>query len=62
MPTTAQFALSAPRSTMKKLDPFAHIGFGILMLWAVIMLSIGAAAQFGVQSPEISTVEIFTLF
>jgi hypothetical protein len=62
MPTTVQLALPTPRSKTKRRDPFAHIGFGFLIIWAVIMLSIGAAAQFGVQSPELSPLEFFTLF
>jgi hypothetical protein len=60
MPTTIQFARPAPRSRTKRRDPFAHIGF--LVIWAAIMLSIGAAAQFGMQSPEFNTLEYSTLF
>jgi hypothetical protein len=62
MPTTVEFALPTPRSRTKRRDPFAHIGFGFLIIWAAIMLSIGAAAQFGMQSPELSTLESSTLF
>jgi hypothetical protein len=31
------------------------------MLWAIIMLSIGAAAHFGAQSPEYSAFELLAL-
>jgi hypothetical protein len=66
MPTTIQFALSTnmtPRSRTIKPDLFhARIGFGILMLWAFIMLSIGAAAHFGAQSSEFITLELLALF
>jgi hypothetical protein len=62
MPTTVQFVLPAPRSSTKRRHPFAHIGFGFLIIWAAIMLSIGLAAQFGMQSPELSPLEYFTLF
>jgi hypothetical protein len=62
MPTTVQFALPTPRSRTKRRDPFAHIGFGFLIIWAAVMLSIGAAAQFGMQSPELSTPEHSTLY
>jgi hypothetical protein len=62
MPTTVEFALPTPRSRTKRRDPFAHIGFGFLIIWAAIMLSIGATAQFGMQSPELSTLEYSTLF
>ena len=66
MPTTIQFALSTdipPRSRTIKPDLlYARSGFGILMLWAFVMLSIGAAAHFGAQSSEFSTVELLALF
>jgi hypothetical protein len=62
MPTTVQFALPTPRSRTKRRDPFAHIGFGFLIIWAAVMLSIGAAARFGMQSPELSTPEHSTLY
>jgi hypothetical protein len=40
-------------------DPFnARVGFGILMLWAIIMLSIGAAAHLGGQSSDYSAFEL----
>jgi hypothetical protein len=62
MPTTTQIGAPALWSRTKRREPFVHIGFGILTVWAVIMLSIGAAAQFGMQAPELSTLEYFTLF
>jgi hypothetical protein len=65
MPTTIEFPLSvnmAQRFNPSRLDPFsARIGFGILMLWAIIMLSIGAAAHFGGQSFEYSIFELLAL-
>jgi hypothetical protein len=40
-------------------DPFnARVGFGILMLWAIIMLSIGAVAHLGGQSSDYSAFEL----
>jgi hypothetical protein len=66
MPTTIQFALSADITTRSRtIKPdllYARSGFGILMLWALVMLSIGAAAHFGAQSSEFSTVELLALF
>jgi hypothetical protein len=66
MPTTIQFALSADITTRSRtITPdllYARSGFGILMLWALVMLSIGAAAHFGAQSSEFSTVELLALF
>jgi hypothetical protein len=41
---------------------YARAGFGLLMLRAVTMLSICAAAHFGVQSSEYSTLELLALF
>jgi hypothetical protein len=65
MPTTINFPLSVQpvkRSLITDLDPLdARIGFGILMLWAIIMLSIGAAAHFGAQSPEYGAFELLAL-
>jgi hypothetical protein len=65
MPTTINFPLSiqaAQSSHITALDPFnARVGFGILMLWAIVMLSIGAAAHFGAQSPEYSAFELLAL-
>jgi hypothetical protein len=65
MPTTINFLLSiytVQRSHITGFDPLnIRIGFGILMLWAIIMLSIGAAAHFGVQSPEYSAFELLAL-
>jgi hypothetical protein len=62
MPTTIEFPLSirrAQRLNISRLDPFnARVGFGILMLWAIIMLSIGAAAHFGGQSSDYSAFEL----
>jgi hypothetical protein len=66
MPTTIESALSvnmAPRFNPSRLDPFsARVGLGILMFWAIIMLSIGAAAHFGTQSSEYSVFELLALF
>jgi hypothetical protein len=66
MPTTIPFALPTnmtPRSRTIKPDRFhARIGFGILMLWAFVMLSIGAAAHFGAQSSEFITLEHLALY
>jgi hypothetical protein len=65
MPTTIELPLSvnmAQRFNPSSLDASnARIGFGLLMLWAVIMLSIGAAAHFGVQSSEYSVFELLAL-
>jgi hypothetical protein len=65
MPTTIEFPLSvnmAQRSNSSGLDSFnARIGFGIL-IWALIMLSIGAAAHFGAQSSAYSAYELLALF
>jgi hypothetical protein len=62
MPTTIEFPLSvnmAQRFNPSRLDPFdVRVGFGMLMLWAFIMLSIGAAAHFGAPSAEYSAFEL----
>jgi hypothetical protein len=56
MPTTIEFPLSAnmaQRSHSSRLDlSNTRLGFGILVLWALIMLSIGAAAHFGAQPSD----------
>ncbi len=61
MPTTIPFALSTNLTscsrTIKPDRVHARIGFGILMLWAFVMLSIGAAAHFGAHSSEFITLE-----
>jgi hypothetical protein len=66
MPTTIEFPLSvnmAQRSNSSSLDPSnARLGFGILMLWALIMLSIGAAAHFGAQSSDYNAFELLAPF
>jgi hypothetical protein len=66
MPTTIQFAPSTdlpPRSRTIEPDLFhTRAGFGILMLWAVAMLLIGAAVHFGAQSSEFSALESLALF
>jgi hypothetical protein len=66
MPTTIELPLSASmaqRSHSSGLDlSNARLGFGILMLWALIMLWIGAAAHFGAQSPDYSAFEPLALF
>jgi hypothetical protein len=65
MPTTIEFPLPvnmAQRFNRSRVDPFdARIGFGILMLWAVITLTIGAAAHFGLQSSEYNAFELLAL-
>jgi hypothetical protein len=66
MPTAIEFPLSANLS--KCVNPSRHdrldarIGFGILTLWALIMLSIGAAAHFGAQSPDYGAYELVAPF
>jgi hypothetical protein len=66
MPTTIEFPLStnmAQRSHSSSLDlSNARLGFGILILWALIMLSIGAAAHFGAQSSDYNAFELLALF
>jgi hypothetical protein len=66
MPTTIEFPLSvnmAQRFNPSRLDVFdRRAGFGILMLWAVIMLSIGGAAHFGAQSSDTSAFEVLALY
>jgi hypothetical protein len=63
MPMTIQFAPPIMlRSGPIKPDLFGRIGSGILMLWAVVMLSIGVAAHFGAQSSELSAFELLALF
>jgi hypothetical protein len=66
MPTTIEFPLSvnmAQRSGSSSLDPSnVRLGFGILMLWALIMLSIGAAAHLGAQSSDYDAFELLALF
>jgi hypothetical protein len=66
MPTTIMlppWTDMTPLSRMIAPAPFrAHVDFGILMLWAVIMLSIGAAAHFGAQSSEFSAFELLAPF
>jgi hypothetical protein len=62
MPTTIEFPLSihmAQRLNPSRRDAFnARVGFGILMLWAIVMLSIGAAAHFGGQSSDCSAFDL----
>ena len=66
MPTTIEFPLSvnmAQRFNPSRLDAFdGRAGFGTLMLWAVIMLSIGGAAHFGTQSSDTSALEVLALY
>jgi hypothetical protein len=66
MPTTIEFPLSAnmaQRSHSSRLDlSNARLGFGILVLWALIMLSIGAAAHFGAQPSDYNAFELLALF
>jgi hypothetical protein len=65
MPTTIVFPLAvnmAQRFDPSRLDPLHdRLCFGILMLWALIMLSIGAAAHFGTQSSGYSAFELLAL-
>jgi hypothetical protein len=65
MPTTVALPPSiemAQHFNPAELDRFNNrIGFGILMLWAFIMLSIGATAHFGAQSSEYSAFEFRAL-
>jgi hypothetical protein len=66
MPTTIEFPLSADiseRFNPPRIDRVeAYIGFAILMLWALIMLSIGAASHFGTPSADYSAFELLALF
>jgi hypothetical protein len=66
MPTTIEFPLSANMSrpfNLSRIDRVdARIGFGILMLWALIMLSIGAATHFGAPPSDYSAFELLALF
>jgi hypothetical protein len=66
MPTTIELPLSANLSNRfnpSNIDRVeARIGFAILMLWALIMLSIGAAAHLGAQSAGYSAFELLALF
>jgi hypothetical protein len=55
--------LPPPRSRTNEVAPFyARIDFGILMLWAVTMLTVGAVARFGAQSSEFSAFELLAPF
>jgi hypothetical protein len=50
---------TAPRSATANLDGFiTKAGFGILMLWAFALLSVGAFAHFGAYSHELSAFEL----
>jgi hypothetical protein len=66
MPTTIELPLSADiskRFNLPRIDRAeVQIGFAILMLWALIMLSIGAAAHFGAPSADYSAFELLALF
>jgi hypothetical protein len=63
--TTIGFPISTrttPRSATANLDSFiSKAGFGILMLWAFAMLSVGAFAHFGAHSYELSAFELLAL-
>jgi hypothetical protein len=65
MPTTIVFPLSvnmAQRFNRSRRDPLnGPVAFGIVMLWAFIMLSIGAVAHFGAQSSEYMAFELLAL-
>jgi hypothetical protein len=66
MPTTIPFPASADmtsRPTTTKSDRLdSRNGLSILMVWALIMLLIGAAAHFGVQSPDLGAFELLASF
>jgi hypothetical protein len=66
MPTTIQLALSTDMTsdltTTKPKRFYARTDFTILMLWALTMLSVSAAAQFGTQPSELNTFEIIMPF
>jgi hypothetical protein len=66
MPTTIEFPLSANMAQRVHSSHFvssnARLGLGILMLWALIMLSISAAAHFGAQSSDYSAFELLAPF
>jgi hypothetical protein len=63
--TTIGFPISTsitPRSATANLDSsISKSGFGILMLWAFAMLSVGAFAHFGAHSYELSAFELLAL-
>jgi hypothetical protein len=64
MTTDIEFSPSVEGTPLNpsRSHPFsARVGFRILMLWAFVMLSIGAAAHFGAPSPEYSILEFITL-
>ena len=65
MPTTIDVPLSvtvAQRFNPSRPNLFnAQPGFAILMLWALIMLSIGAAAHFGFHAAEYSAFELLAM-
>jgi hypothetical protein len=58
MPTTIEFPLStgmAQLSRTNRHNPFyARAGFGVLMLWAVVLLSIGLSAHSGTPPADLS--------
>jgi hypothetical protein len=60
-----EFPLSVSRAqplNPSRSHPFsARVGFRILMFWAFAMLLIGAAAHFGPQASQYSTLEFITL-
>jgi hypothetical protein len=60
MPTTIEVPLSINMAQRLNISrPFnARVGFGMLMLWAITMLSIGAAAHFGGRSSDYSAFEL----
>jgi hypothetical protein len=66
MPTTIEFPLSINMS--KPLNPSridrieSRTGFAILMLWALIMLSIGAGAHFGATSSDFGAFDFLAPF
>jgi hypothetical protein len=66
MPTTIEFPLStgtAQRSRTTERNPFyAQAGFGVLMLWAVILLSIGFSAHLGIQPADLTDFDQLALF
>jgi hypothetical protein len=66
MPTTIEFPLSVnmPKHfSPSRIDRIeGRLGFGILMLWALIMLSIGGVAHFGAPSSDYGASELLALF
>jgi presenilin-like A22 family membrane protease len=66
MPTTIKFPLSADMTqrpkTIKLHRSWTRDGYWLLTIWAVVMLSIGAAAHFGLQFGDLTALEQVALF